>query len=208
MLLENKARVYLTGRPCFPSTHVHARPGEELLGACHACGSAGHLCDRVCCSQLTKISPSFPTVVQWKQFNPLLKITGRKRTSLIAGGLRLKSDSRNSMCGEADRFPLPPGLAVRHHSQHSTALASRGQTSASHSQSWIKSLPFKNSSLAFWRSQGRDCFTMHQQKRKRAPRYWAPFQKCQSFYNSGTQYLTEIKQKCPLIKSKSTAWQI
>lgn len=125
---------------------VHARPAYELLGACltqlsRDCGSACHLsqrgslpslCPEVICSVVHSwqgFPPSFPTAVQWKQFNPLLKITGRKRTSVITGGLRLKSamlpyNSWNWMRAERPTSFLSPMLAER----HSIARVSRGQT--------------------------------------------------------------------------------
>lgn len=125
---------------------VHARPAYELLGACltqlsrdwsSGChpshrGSLPSLCPEVICSVVHSwqgFPPSFPTAVQWKQFNLLLKITGRKRTSVTTGGLRLKSamlpyNSWNSMWAERPTSFLSPRLAERYH----IARVSRGQT--------------------------------------------------------------------------------
>lgn len=132
----------ISGRSCFPS--MHAQPmscwgrvsrssaGTGAQGATPHTGDLYHLCPEVICSVVHSwqgFPPSFPTAVQWKQFNLLLKITGRKRTSVTTGGLRLKSamlpyNSWNSMWAERPTSFLSPRLAERHH----IARVSRGQT--------------------------------------------------------------------------------
>lgn len=134
---------------------VHAHPAYELLGAClthlsRDCGSAcplsqrgslPSLCPEVICSVVHSwqgFLPSFPTAVQWKQFNLLLKITGRKRTSVTTEGW----DWSQQCClttagthegGEADKFPLPQACWKTPHSpglQRSDLCLSLGLESA------------------------------------------------------------------------------